>query len=360
MFASCYNLKDLDVSNWDTSKVSNMYYMFSLCKKLQDLNVLRWDTSSVTNMSSTFSHLDNMVELDLSSWNTSRVSNMQSMFEGSKIKTIYVSRIWNVSGVNNSSWMFKDCSNLVGQSGTAYDSSKVDKSMANYETGYLTYRHTPILLDYCYDDRSEAIKGGIDSSKLPHPERPGYDFVGWYHQATITPTPINKMEKFTNPNENYSWTKSLDGSWSSGNKGQSSTESKMISNKFTLDEKGVISFEWRSNGESSCDYLGYDIYDVENEKYLSGQLTPNYRNCLENLKYKSSTSYSKVTKELNPGTYQIVFMYGKDGSGNSYEDQGFVKNVYYGSEFHYEYEKPVSANELLLEGITLYAKWRKK
>ena len=360
MFIRCYNLKDLDVSNWDTSKVSNMNNMFNLCKKLQDLNVLRWDTSSVTSMRSTFSHLDNMVELDLSNWNVSRVRNMQQMFEGSKIKTIYVSRIWNVSDVDTSWWMFNDCYNLVGQNGIKYDQYKVDKSMANYETGYLTYRHTPILLDYCYDDRSEMIKGGIDSSKLPHPERPGYDFAGWYHQATITPTPINKMEKFTNPNENYSWTKSLDGSWSSGNKGHGSTESKMISKEFILDKKGVISFEWRSNGESWYDYLGYDIYDVKNKKYLSGQGTPNYKYCLENLKDRSSTSYSKVTKELNPGTYQIVFMYGKDDSGNSNEDQGFVRNVYYGSEFYYKYDKPVSANELLLEGITLYAKWIKQ
>ena len=168
------------------------------------------------------------------------------------------------------------------------------------------------------------------------------------------------METFTNPEDKYSWTKNADGSWSSGNKGQYNTQSKMISKEFTLDKKGMISFEWRSNGESNYDYLGYDIYDVENEKYLSGQRTPNYRNCLENLNGKRSASYSKVTKELNPGTYQIVFMYGKDGTGNSYEDQGFVKNVCYDCEYLYTYDKPVSDGELLPDGITLYAKWKKQ
>jgi surface protein len=358
MFVSCYYLKQLDTSKFDTSKVTDMSIMFSSCNHLEQLDLSKFDTSKVTNMKGMFNSCTNLQDLDLSSWNTSLVKNMASMFKNSHIKTIYVSKKWNVSGVKTSSNMFDGCIYLVGQSGTTYDSSKVDKSMANYETGYLTNKNDPILLDYCYDDYSEMIPGGIDSSKLPQPERAGYAFVGWYHKATRTL--INKMETFTNPEDKYSWTKNADGSWSSGNKGQHNTQSKMISKEFTLDKKGMISFEWRSNGESNYDYLGYDIYDVKNKKYLSGQGTPNYMNCLENLKGRPSDIYSKVTKELNPGTYQIVFMYGKDYSGNSYEDQGFVKNVYYGSEFHYEYEKPVIPNELLPYGINLYAKWEKK
>ena len=358
MFEDCKSLSELDLSNFDTSKVTDMSKMFWECYSLKQLDVSKFNTSKVTNMNCMFNSCKNLQDLDLSSWNTSRVEIMDAMFaQLSHIKTIYVSRLWTVSDVKFDYKMFYNCIYLVGQSGTTYDSSKVDKSMANYETGYLTYKHGPILLDYCYNDQFETITGCSNSSQLPQPERTDYEFDGWYYQATRT---LNKMETFTNPEDKYSWTKNADGSWSSGNKGQYNTQSKMISKEFTLDKKGMISFEWRSNGESNYDYLGYDIYDVENEKYLSGQRTPNYRNCLENLNGKRSASYSKVTKELNPGTYQIVFMYGKDGTGNSYEDQGFVKNVCYDCEYLYTYDKPVSDGELLPDGITLYAKWKKQ
>ena len=54
------------------------------------------------------------------------------------LKTIYVSDKWDTSKVNLSSNMFLDCKSLVGT--VQYDKSKTDISMANYTTGYLTYK----------------------------------------------------------------------------------------------------------------------------------------------------------------------------------------------------------------------------
>ena len=34
MFNDCNKLKTLDISNWDTSKVTDMSYMFSWCREL--------------------------------------------------------------------------------------------------------------------------------------------------------------------------------------------------------------------------------------------------------------------------------------------------------------------------------------
>ena len=53
----CFNpeSKDLDVSNLNTSNMTNMGYMFSDCKSLTELDLSKWDTSNVINMNDMFS-----------------------------------------------------------------------------------------------------------------------------------------------------------------------------------------------------------------------------------------------------------------------------------------------------------------
>lgn len=50
MFAYCSKLTNLDVSNWDTSNVTNMSEMFWYCSKLTT-DCSSWDVSKVTNHS---------------------------------------------------------------------------------------------------------------------------------------------------------------------------------------------------------------------------------------------------------------------------------------------------------------------
>ena len=77
--------------------------------------------------------------LDLSSFDTSSVTKMGGMFYlAGSLKTIYVSNLWNTSKVTNSENMFNSCSSLKGA--VSYNSTKVDVTMANYTTGYLTYK----------------------------------------------------------------------------------------------------------------------------------------------------------------------------------------------------------------------------
>lgn len=139
------NTFDLDLNSWDTSKVtdmSNMFYNFCGNAHSGSINISKWDVSNVVNMSGMFSGMfaEGLSSLDLSGWNTSKVENMEDMFSSLYCSTIYVSDLWNISNVTNSNKMFNNCNNLVGQSGIAYDEAKTDKTMANYETGYLTYK----------------------------------------------------------------------------------------------------------------------------------------------------------------------------------------------------------------------------
>ena len=50
MFAGCENLQNLDVSNFDTSKVTDMGDMFAGCDKIERLDVSHFDTRMVKNM----------------------------------------------------------------------------------------------------------------------------------------------------------------------------------------------------------------------------------------------------------------------------------------------------------------------
>ena len=77
MFESS-NVESLDLSNFKTSKITDMSRMFYRAQKLTDVNMSKWDTSNVYNMDSLFSNT--VAELDVSNWNTSRVTKMNSMF----------------------------------------------------------------------------------------------------------------------------------------------------------------------------------------------------------------------------------------------------------------------------------------
>ncbi len=69
--------------------------MFNYCKKLTNLDVSKWDTSKVTNMEIMFGECSNLIELDLSNWNTSKVTNMDGMFlNNARLKTIYASPLF--------------------------------------------------------------------------------------------------------------------------------------------------------------------------------------------------------------------------------------------------------------------------
>jgi len=130
----------LDLSNFDTSKVTNMKSMFYK-SNVTTLDVSNFDTSKVTDMSYMFGYAS-AATLDVSNFDTSKVTNMSDMFSSSTLNTIYVSNKFDTSSVINttdtldgSTNMFKNCTNLVGGSGTKYNSSYVDKTYARIDGG---------------------------------------------------------------------------------------------------------------------------------------------------------------------------------------------------------------------------------
>ena len=50
MFFHCYSLLNLNLSNFNTQKVTNMSDMFNNCSSLTNINLSNFNTQNVTNM----------------------------------------------------------------------------------------------------------------------------------------------------------------------------------------------------------------------------------------------------------------------------------------------------------------------
>ena len=169
MFAYTSKLTSLDISNFDTSNVTDFGGMF-MSSNIPSLDVSRFNTSSATTMNGMFYNDENLTTIDVSSFNTSNVTDFGNMFSmlhitsldlsnfdtrkaqdmsymfhfTRELETIYVSDKWNTDLVTSSSDMFTYDDSLVGQKGTTYNENHIDKEYArvddpdNNKPGYLT------------------------------------------------------------------------------------------------------------------------------------------------------------------------------------------------------------------------------
>lgn len=126
MFAGCASLSSLDLSGLDVSKVTSMLDMFSMNASLTSLNLSGWDTSHLENMSGMFYDCHMLASLDLSGLNTAKVTDMSYLFCGChKLSSLDMSG-WDTSRVANMSDMFRYCNSL-----TLLDLSSFDTSNAS-------------------------------------------------------------------------------------------------------------------------------------------------------------------------------------------------------------------------------------
>ena len=76
MFSECNELEYLDLSTFNTSKITNMEGLFNNCNKLKKIKGLNnFNTSNVINMVKMFQSCTELEYLDLSNFDTSKVTN---------------------------------------------------------------------------------------------------------------------------------------------------------------------------------------------------------------------------------------------------------------------------------------------
>ena len=97
---------------------------------------------------------------------------MSYMFCSCKtLTTIYASEKFVTTACNkyNGDDMFKDCTNLVGA--VPYDENKVGKEMANYTTGYFTYKAATGIDAPTVSDDTTAEYYDLQGRRLNAPQK---------------------------------------------------------------------------------------------------------------------------------------------------------------------------------------------
>lgn len=113
MFRDCGSLKSIDLSSFDTQKVTDMGAMFFGCNSLTNLDLSSFDTSNVTNMQYMFGKCTNLDVLDLSNFNTANVINMSGMFcDCSQLESLNLGS-FKTDKVENMDMMFSNDANLT-------------------------------------------------------------------------------------------------------------------------------------------------------------------------------------------------------------------------------------------------------
>lgn len=169
MFNTCSHLTYLDVSSFNTYNVTNMYAMFNNCSRLTQLDVSSFDTSNVTNMGSMFQYCQSLTYLDLSSFNTYNVTDMNSMFYDNPYLTYINVSSFDTSNVTTMEEMFH-CHRLAYIDVSSFDYTNV------YAMRNMFYDSTATLINL--SNANFATDGSCDTSMM--------FYVNWYDEGAQT------------------------------------------------------------------------------------------------------------------------------------------------------------------------------
>lgn len=131
MFQGCY-MTSLDLSSLTCTEAS-CNDMFLACGSLVTLKMGDMDVSTTSQM---FKDCMSLKTLDLRKMSTKNTTSMYAMFSNcSKLESIYVGNNWSTENVENSENMFNNCTSIVGNDGTTYDSNKITAEFAHTNAG---------------------------------------------------------------------------------------------------------------------------------------------------------------------------------------------------------------------------------
>ncbi len=114
----------MNIDKIHTENVTSMKRAFAECfvsrGNTNELDLSSFDTSKVTDMSEMFAGNTELEKVNLTGFDTSKVTAMANMFDGcSSLETIYVSDTFTVANLTDGGTdMFSGCNKLVGQAGT--------------------------------------------------------------------------------------------------------------------------------------------------------------------------------------------------------------------------------------------------
>jgi len=95
-----------DVSNWNTSNNTNLGGLLYGVTVPSGFDINNWDTSKVTTLRTTFKQSELPKGFDISNWDTSNITDMGNLFESARIPSELDINGWDMSNVTNTSYMF--------------------------------------------------------------------------------------------------------------------------------------------------------------------------------------------------------------------------------------------------------------
>ena len=179
------NVSELDLSNADTSQVTDMSHMFRNAENFNQ-DISDWDTSQVTNMYGVFRDAENFNQ-DISNWDTSQVTDMSHMFRGA---TNFNQDIgdWDTSQVTNMRFMFYlaenfnqdigdwDTSQVTDMWSMFYDAKNFNQDIGNWDTSQVTDMRSMFEnAENFYQDISNWCVEQIDSKPNSFDSNSGFE-----------------------------------------------------------------------------------------------------------------------------------------------------------------------------------------
>ena len=137
MFLDCIDLQKVKINGYfNTSSVNNMKFMFFNCTSLTSLDLSYLDTSLVTNFEYFFSESNKLISLDLSNFNISSALSMKFMFSGCLSLNSLIFSNSKTSQVKDIESMFASCTSLISLDLSNFDISKLTNINSIFENCY--------------------------------------------------------------------------------------------------------------------------------------------------------------------------------------------------------------------------------
>lgn len=129
-------------------KTSSWFWGFSDLTEISGMENI--NTEDLEYMDEMFQFCDNLKSVDLSGFNTAKVTDMTRLFWGcGNLEYVIAGEGWNTSALKKSTGMFEDCFKIHGGKGTAYNADYTDATYARTDgadtPGYFTQQGEPVF-----------------------------------------------------------------------------------------------------------------------------------------------------------------------------------------------------------------------
>ena len=136
MFGSCNSLQSIDFSNFDTSNVKNMGGMFYNCYSLSSINLLKFDTGNVEYFYGMFENCFSLKILDLHNFYAKNAIDSSYMFYNCYSLTSIILPYFSdntISLLRYTDYMFFNCTNLTIISFLTFNLNNVENMNSMFE-----------------------------------------------------------------------------------------------------------------------------------------------------------------------------------------------------------------------------------